>query len=131
MRKQFLLPPEDTSFLDSLGLNWETLKESNSEWLIVYDYPVPKGYSITCVDVAIKIPSGYPIAPLDMAYFHPALQRLDGKQINATNCVQALDEKSWQRWSRHRTGTNAWEPGVDSIITHFISIKYWLEREFQ
>jgi len=131
MRKQFVLPEEDVAYLDSLGLNWETLKESNLEWLILYGYTVPNGYNFPQVDVAITIPSGYPIAPLDMAYFSPGLNRVDGKTINAASHLQSLDGKSWQRWSRHRTAENPWQPGEDSIITHFISINHWLEREFK
>lgn len=131
MRRQFVLPEEDTAYLDSLGLKWETLKESNLEWLVLYDYMVPAGYNVPKVDIAITIPSGYPIAPLDMAYFLPELKRIDGKSINAANAMQALDGKSWQRWSRHRTAQNPWQPGIDNLLTHIISIAYWLEREFK
>jgi hypothetical protein len=131
MRRQFFLPEEDTAYLDSLGLNWETLKESNLEWLIVYNFSVPNGYTITTVDVAVTISSGYPISALDMAYFSPELKRVDGIGINAANVMQNLDGKSWQRWSRHRTPQNPWQPGSDNISTHFASIVYWLEREFK
>ena len=131
MRRQFTLPEEEEHYLDSLGLKWETLKESNLEWLIVYGLHVLDGYNVKQVDVAFTIPSGYPIAALDMAYFYPALKRIDGITIKATESTQPLDEKSWQRWSRHRTVQNPWDPEKDSIITHFISIIYWLEREFK
>ncbi len=130
MRRDVFLPEEDLAYLDSLGLEWETLRESNQEWLIVYGYSVPAGYNTSVVDIAITIPSGYPVSPLDMAYFNPGLTRIDGKAINATSHLQSLDCKSWQRWSRHRTAQNPWRPGIDNIITHFISINHWLEREF-
>jgi len=130
MRREIILPDEDIEYLDSLKLDWETIKDANIEWLIVHNFNVPKGYLTDKVDIAILITSGYPIAPLDMAYFLPALYRIDGQAINATESMQQLDEKSWQRWSRHRTAQNPWQPGVDNILIHFISIQHWLEREF-
>lgn len=131
MRRQVILHEEDVAFLDSLGLIWETLKESNQDWLIVYGYTVPVGYNIEKVDIAVTISPGYPMSPLDMAFFNPDLVRTDGKPINATNHHQPCDGKSWQRWSRHRTSQNPWQPGLDSIITHFLCINHWLEREFK
>jgi len=131
MRKDFTLPEEDVAYLDSIGLNWETYRESNQEWLIVHDYCLPEGYNVSVVDVLINITSGYPIAPLDMAYFNPSLLKKDGSSIKATEAIITIDGKTWQRWSRHRTAQNPWQPGIDNIITHFLSIKYWLEREIK
>ena len=65
---------------------------------------------------------------LDMVYFDPWLSRQDGKPIGAANVSQALDGKSYQRWSRHRTGQNPWKPGEDSIGTHIFLIEDWLQR---
>ena len=131
MRRQLILPDDDVAFLDSLGLNWETLRESNLEWLLIYNCSVPNGYTIPTVDIAISIPSGYPISALDMAYFYPELKLTSGKVINAANVPQTLDNKSWQRWSRHRTTQNPWQPGSDNISTHFASIYSWLEKEIR
>lgn len=130
MRREVILPDEDIEYLDTLKFDWETIKEANQEWLIVHNYILPEGYNTEKADVAILITPGYPVSPLDMAYFLPRLNRIDGKLLGATESLQPLDGKSWQRWSRHRTAQNAWQPGVDNILTHFISIQHWLEREF-
>ena len=66
-----------------------------------------------------------------MAYFHPALRRQDGKGIPATESTENVDNKTFQRWSRHRTGENPWRPGVDDVSTHLAQVKHWLVREFQ
>lgn len=129
MRRQFQLPEEDIVFLDGLGLMWETLNDGGMQWLIINGYPVIPGYTLNEVSVAIKIETGYPRAPLDMAYFYPALQRLDGKAINALS-HQAIDGKQYQRWSRHRTGQNPWREGVDDISTHLSLVSFWFEQEF-
>jgi hypothetical protein len=104
-RRQFDLLEDDAEFLESLGLLWEALSESTGMWIVIYDYPVYSGYNTQKVTVAIKVDPGYPRTQLDMAYFFPALSRTDGQPIGATS-VQPIDGKSFQRWSRHRTGQN-------------------------
>lgn len=129
MKKDFQLPEEDVIFLDGLGLPWEAVNDQGMQWVIVHDYPVAFGYNHQKISVAIKIETGYPRAPLDMAYFFPALQRLDGKAINAVS-GQPIDGKQYQRWSRHRTGTNPWREGVDDLSTHLALVDFWFEQEF-
>lgn len=129
MKRQFQLPEQDVAYLEGLGLSWEAVNDGGMQWVIIHSYPVPPGYNVNEVSVAVKIESGYPRAQLDMAYFFPALSRLDGKPINAIT-VQAIDGKQFQRWSRHRTGQNPWREGVDDLSTHIALISYWFEKEF-
>lgn len=129
MKRDFLLPQEDIVFLDGMGLPWETINDKGMQWVIVHDYPVPYGYNHETVSVAIKIDTGYPRTQLDMAYFHPAPHRLDGKSINATS-NQSIEGKQFQRWSRHRTAANPWREGVDDLSTHLALISFWFEQEF-
>lgn len=129
MRMEFQLPEEDVIFLDGLGLSWETINDHGMQWVIVYDYPIVSGYNHQKVSVAVKIETGYPRTQLDMAYFYPALQRLDSKTINAI-CPQIIDGKQYQRWSRHRTSANPWREGIDDLSTHFALISFWFEQEF-
>lgn len=130
MRCQFSLPEADETFLESLGLLWEAIIENGARWLLLHGYPVPPGYNHDRVVVAIRVETGYPEAQLDMVYFYPPLARLDGVAIGALS-TQSLDGKSFQRWSRHRTGVNPWRPGEDDLSTHLALVDDWLEREFR
>lgn len=130
MRRQFLLPEEDIVYLNSLDSQWETIIDGGMQWVIIHDYPVCPGYTADKVTVAIKIETGYPRSPLDMAYFFPGLQRRDCKTINALS-FQPIDGRQFQRWSRHRTGTNPWREGVDDISTHMGLVSFWFEQEFK
>lgn len=130
MRRDFALPEEDTDFLDSNTLKWETIKDGSGMWVIIHNYPIPVGYSHSIVNLALKIESGYPVTQIDMVYFNPALQKNNGNN----NPIRALANQNiegaiWQRWSRHRTGENPWRAGLDDISTHLQMVKYWLERE--
>lgn len=130
MRKEFTLPEEDTEYLDSTGYKWECIKDSKHQWLIIHDYPLPEGYNVKNVNVALRIDSGYPVSQIDMAYFCPALSLNNGKKIAAL-ANQVIEGKNWQRWSRHRTGQNPWRPGVDDVSTHLQLVNFWFERELE
>lgn len=137
MRRQFDLPLADVQYLNTLGLNWETVKEGSTHWLLIHQRAVPSGYTASHAQVALQIPPGYPDSPLDMVYFYPALERMDGQVIGAaiqlTNGVPQFpfDGKPFQRWSRHRTDKAPWRPGEDDISSHLVLVDDWLEREFR
>lgn len=126
-RKQFLLPIEDVEFLES-NLQWETIAHGGN-WLIIHNYPVPAGYTVPAVQVALMIPPNYPAAQIDMAYFFPYLQKTNGKRITATS-PQMIDSKNFQRWSRHRQ-VGEWRPGEDNVMTHLLLVNNWLENDLK
>jgi hypothetical protein len=126
-RKEFDLPEEDFDFLSGLGLIWETIMYSNQHWVIIHNYPIPKGYTVNNASIALRL-EGYPVSQIDMAYFYPHLVRLDGKPI-IRDAKLVIDDKSFQQWSRHRTNNNPWEPGEDCISTHLLMFDYLLKNE--
>jgi hypothetical protein len=128
MRKDFSLIEEDSDFLTTLGLHWESVRCTSGNWVILHNYPIPPGYNLSVAAVALKIDAGYPVSQIDMVYFSPHLSLLSGKCIGALSQAQ-IDGKVWQRWSRHRTGENPWRPGLDNIATHIQMVNFWLERE--
>ena len=132
MRRDFQLPEEDTEYVESLGLSWETVKEivqnGETRWLIVHNWPVPSGYNHTAALAGLILPASYPDGQIDMVYFHPHLALVSGSGIKNLT-PRSFDGKEWQQWSRHRTGENPWRPGVDNVATHFLLVDYWLKRE--
>lgn len=130
LRRDFDLLPEDEKFLEDYGLPWETILDG-SQWVLIHEFPTHEGYNHRRMTVAIRIETGYPNNELNMAYFFPALARKDGRKIGATEATQAIDGKTYQRWSRHRTAENPWKIGRDSLGTHVILIEDWLAREFE
>lgn len=130
MRRQFDLLPEDEQLLNDYGLPWETVVDG-SQWVLIHDFPTHEGYNHKTVIAAIRLETGYPKTALDMVYFHPALARIDGRPIGATEALQQIAGVSYQRWSRHRTAQNPWRPTVDSLGTHIVLIEDWLQREFE
>lgn len=130
LRRQFDLLPQDREFLEDYGLEWETIVDG-SQWVLIHDFPTHEGYNQLRVTAAIRIETGYPNTQLNMVYFFPPLAREDGKPIGATRATQAIDGKTFQRWSRHRTTQNPWNAGSDYLETHVILVEDWLAREFE
>lgn len=131
MRRQFDLPSFDTNYLGTIGRDWETILEGAKRWLLIHKWPVPGGYTVENTTVALQIPPGYPEAPIDMAYFSPALVRKDNHPIGATQVTETIDGRTFQRWSRHRTNEAPWRPGDDEVATHMVLVDDWLTREFK
>jgi len=129
LRRGFSLLEEDEDFLNSLNLEWEAANVGSSQWIYIYDYPIPAGYITDHVTLAVLITPNYPSAQLDMLYFYPALTRKDGIGIpNLTEHI--LEGKKFQQWSRHRTGQNPWRVGIDCLATHVPLADLWLLNEF-
>jgi len=130
-RRDFTLLEEDEDFLNSLELEWETLKEDNgNKWIFVHGYPVSKGYNVDQATLAMLYAPGYPDAQLDMVFFSPALFRDDGQPIPNTSPLP-INGVEFQQWSRHRSGENPWRPGIDNVSTHYPLAEVWLLNEFE
>lgn len=130
-RKQFGLLDGDARFLSSLGLRWECVRDGGGvNAVIIYGWPLPKGYCVTHADVHVRLSPGYPDAQIDMAYFFPPLARADGKGINALS-LTPFDGRNWQQWSRHRVQSSAWRPGIDDLATHMALVDDWLRSELR
>ena len=131
MRRDFFLSEEDIEQLNARGLQWETINEGCYKWLLVHEFPTHEGYNVRTATAAIQIPSSYPMEPLDMVYFYPALCTIDGATIPNADCPMNINGIQYQRWSRHRTQQNPWRCGLDNISAHLSLVEEWLEREFK
>jgi hypothetical protein len=109
-------------------LPYELVSEGGILRVVLHNHPVPAGYNVSEVSVNVRIDAGYPDAQIDMAYFHPDLALASGRAIGAVS-PDPFDARVWQRWSRHRTPTNPWRPGVDGLATHLALVEEWLQRE--
>ena len=123
------LLPEDIHFFQTRPINPSILKESGFNWVIFRDLRVPEGYNVSTVDAAILIPSNYPAARLDMIYFFPHLTRSDNKPIGAVT-PRSIEGKIYQRWSRHRSASNPWNPEKDNLKSHLELMLTCLIDEF-
>lgn len=125
----FDLPEEDQDYANRLSDKLERVLDSGRRWVLLHEFPVPEGYNLTKVTAAVMLPVGYPQSAPDMVYFYPALSLSSGKKIHAAEATEAIQGKTYQRWSRHFTQQAPWRPGIDSLETYALMINGWLERE--
>lgn len=120
-----MIPQEDTDFLASKEYSFEVLTEGGNTHVIIKDFPFPSQfYSVEKAELLVKIPSGYPVTPLDMFWTNPIISFVNGTPPPATTERETLHGKEWQRWSRHYD----WRVGIDSLKTHISAIRNELKK---
>nr|WP_181154998.1 multiubiquitin domain-containing protein [Burkholderia multivorans] len=129
LRTDFALQEIDEAFLDDHYVNWETVKDGERRWLLIQGYPMPDGYSVDRVTLAIEVPATYPAAQLDMFYLHPIVELKSKARIPNTEARATIGQTEFQRWSRHRGQGAPWLPSTDNVITHLALIESSLRRE--
>ncbi len=129
-RMHFTPLQSDLSFLNALGLRWETIIEGSVKAIVIRQWPILDGYNVATADVHVRLTDGYPDAQIDMAYFTPMLVRSDGRNIGGLSPIQ-FDGQEWQQWSRHRTPSSAWRIGEDDLSTHLALVNEWLSSELR
>ncbi|MCY0154980.1 hypothetical protein OEG86_25305 [Hoeflea alexandrii] len=101
----------------------------SNRWLIIRDYPVPEGFTVPAITLALQVPESYPQSQIDMFYCHPVLHRTDGAAIPATEATQNIGGISYQRWSRHRGPGSPWNPAKDNVVTHLALVESAIAKE--
>lgn len=129
MARQFAVLEGDESFLDGTFPVWETITDAERHWLIVRGYPVPPGYTVSSIDLALLVPPNYPQAEIDMFYVDPPLRLVSGVAIPCTEATEQIAGRSFQRWSRHRGPGSRWNPAKDNMVTHLALVEEAIAKE--
>jgi hypothetical protein len=129
-RREFSLLNVDVEHLGAIGFSWETIRCGENRWLVIHDYPLPQGYQPSAARLALLIHKDYPQAQIDMFYFDPPVSRSDGVAIPNTQVTATIGDVVFQGWSRHRNGTQPWDPLTDNVATHLTLVEHSLAREF-
>lgn len=129
VRNEFALLDVDEEFLNNHHASWETLLDGPRRWLVIHDYPVPLGYGVKRIDLALEVPSNYPMAQIDMFYAHPPLVLANGQRLANTEAFVDIKGRQFQRWSRHRGAGAPWLSNTDNVITHLALVEAALLKE--
>ena len=135
-KRMFELLAVDGAFLDGLGLRWETVAEASEQdrsqirrWLLIYNYPVPPGYTVGATLLALEIPTTYPGAQIDMFYTNPPLALSSGAAIPSTQVGASIRGAAFNGWSRHRGPQSPWDPVTDNVSTHLALVDAAMAKE--
>jgi len=128
LRRDFDLLDADDAHLSRLGLRWETVEEANRRWLVMYDYPLPSGYTVGETLLALEIPPTYPRAQIYGFYAYPPLALSSGRVIESTQLRGSIRGREFHGWSRNR-GSMPWNPALDCVATQFALVDAALAKE--
>jgi Prokaryotic E2 family E/Multiubiquitin len=128
-RREFAVLDADEAHLSRLGLKWETFLEAGRRWLLLYDYPLPSGYSAGCTMLALEIPPNYPAAQLYGFYVPPTLALDSGRVIESTQMRGVVNGVEFHGWSRNRGPSAPWNPATDNVITQLALVDASLAKE--
>jgi len=115
-----MLPPADQQYLNERAPGHTVSAEAGMICVLVPQFELPAGLTHARSDLLVRLSPGYPDVPPDMWWFDPPVQRVDGREIPATQVRERHLGREWQRWSRHFNG-GQWRSGIDSLES-FIAI---------
>lgn len=127
--RTFALLDIDELHLNRLGLKWETLVEAERRWLLLYDYPLPVGYTVTHSQIALEIPPTYPGAQIYGFYAYPPLALASGCEIASTQMRGVINGAEYHGWSRNRGTEAPWDPATDNVVTQLSLVDAALSKE--
>lgn len=117
-----MLPEHDTDYLLALGAKYTVATEGGMLCVVISDFLIPVGFGVGVAELMLRLAPGYPDVAPDMWWFNPAVKRIDGVEIPATQSQENYLSRTWQRWSRHLV-PGQWNPGVDSIESYLALVR--------
>jgi len=92
---------------------------AGGRWVVVYDFPLPRGYNMRTVHLLIRLPADYPLTPPTWFYLPRGLRRADGTQpphyFEDSYVPPELQVKGWAAGCLHM---REWRPGLDPLRGH-------------
>lgn len=121
-----MLPPDDHDYLQARAPSHVVSLDGGMINIVIPSFPLPAGFTLGAADLLLRLSAGYPDVPPDMWWFEPAVRRVDGQTIAATESQEAYLGRTWQRWSRHLQ-PGQWRSGIDSIESYLALVRKELD----
>ena len=131
-----LLPEDDAAFIKDKYPTARVYEVGNEVHILLPSFSFPAAYNPAVADLLIRLLAGYPDVKPDMFWTNPDVKLVSGAWPTACehhevpgsgNGVEAYNNVSWQRWSRHITAAD-WRPG-HGLRSFIGSIKRELGRQ--
>jgi hypothetical protein len=116
----------DEDYLVRKRYSFDVAAQGAELHVIIHDFPLPDTYSVTSVDLLVRLPAGYPNANPDMFWTDPRVTLTNGQLPKAAQVNENHGGRTWQRWSRHWATT--WRPGIDGLGTFLIAVRNELSK---
>jgi Prokaryotic E2 family E len=121
-----MLPPVDEEYLEARAPGSIVSLDGGMICVLIPSLQLPQGFTVSGSNLLLRLSPGYPDVPPDMWWFEPAIQRIDGRPITATESQEQHLGRVWQRWSRH-LNPGQWRSGIDSIESYLALVRNELD----
>lgn len=121
-----MLPAHDMDYLKELSPDASVTAEGGMVCVVIPAFPLPPGFDRPAAHLLIRLATGYPDVAPDMWWFDPAVRRIDGVTIQATESRERYLNREWQRWSRHLQ-PGQWRSGIDCLESYIALVRKELE----
>ena len=121
-----MLPPIDQDYLRARAPGSTVSLDGGMICIMLPFFPLPAGFTVSSSNLLLRLSPGYPDVPPDMWWFEPAVRRIDGRVIPATELQEFYLGRTWQRWSRH-LNPGQWRSGIDSIESFLALVRKELD----
>lgn len=112
-----MLAEDDAKFLEEQGWAFEVQADGELINVVISNYELPAGYSVSETDLLLRLPAGFPDARPDMFWLSPPVSYDAGGVPPGSEQREEYLGRSWQRWSRH-LGERDWRPGIDNLQSY-------------
>jgi hypothetical protein len=121
-----MLPLIDQEYVRTRAAGSTVSLEAGMICVVIPRLLLPKGFTVAEADLLLRLAPGYPDVPPDMWWFQPAVLRVDGCPITATQVQETHLGRVWQRWSRHLQ-SGQWRSGIDSLESYLALVRRELD----
>ncbi|BDV36562.1 E2/UBC family protein [Methylocystis iwaonis] len=117
-----MLPTIDQNYLEARAPGSSVTLEGGMICVVIPAFSLPEGFNHSSADLLLRLSPGYPDIAPDMWWFEPAVRRIDGRLIAATESQEVYLGRTWQRWSRH-LNPGQWRSGLDSLESYLALVR--------
>ena len=121
-----MLPTVDHDYLQARAPGHTVCLDGGAISIVIPAFTLPSGFTHVAADLLLRLSPGYPDVAPDMWWFAPAVLRVDGKAIVATQSMETYFGRTWQRWSRHLQNGH-WRSGIDSLECYIALVRQELD----
>lgn len=95
--------------------------------LVIPQFPIPAGFNLAAVRIAVRVPALYPTEKLDLFWLDPDLQRSGAGLPNVMGSGIQMVGQTWTQVSWHDNAPH--DPNRITILGYIRGIRSWFARQ--
>lgn len=115
----------DAKALEGHGFRVRVFVENGFDDILIFEYPVPAGYTKSRTDLLLRLPPSYRAGRPDMFWTGVDLLLANGTAPGQADTIERIDGMDWRRFSWH---PSSWNPATDNLFTYLAFVDSRLSK---